>query len=277
MHAGTAVTLPGGALVGDRLAREAAFHPFTGRLEERLAELVDSAHGPRPTRVSALLVSVLAHIGGQPATPKRVASLGFTDRQFLMLAFALEHRDDEQWRHVACARCGARFDVGFRLSDLPVSPAGAGYPWAQSTLAGKSLRLRVPTGENEERIAGMAPVPARRALALTCIASIDGAPPAPADLDALGDAEIESIDAALDSVTPQLATTLSTACSECGAAHTLELDPYDMAVPVPQQLYRDVHALALRYHWSEDQILQLPRERRRLYLELIDQSAGMNH
>jgi hypothetical protein len=277
MHMGTTVTLPGGALVGDRLAREAAFHAFTGRLEEQLAELVDSAHGPRPARVSALLACVLAHIGGEPATPERVASLGFTDRQFLMLAFALEHREDDQWRHVACVRCGAAFDVGFRLSGLPVSPAGAGYPWAQSTVAGKSLRLRVPTGEDEERIAGLAPLTARRALALACIASIGGAPPAPVELDAFGDADIEAIDAALDAVAPQLATTLSTACTECGAAHTLELDAYDMAAPVPQQLYCDVHALALRYHWSEDQILQLPRERRRLYLDLIDQASGVNY
>jgi hypothetical protein len=270
MHAGTVVTLPGGALIGERLAREAAFRPFTGRLEEELAELLEAPRGTRSTQVSALLAATLAEVGGEAVTQELVASLGSTDRQFLMLAFALEHRDDHQWRHVKCARCGERFDVGFRLSGLPVTPAADGYPWTQAVIAGRKLRLRVPTGEDEERIAGLAPPAARRALALACVSAIDDAAPAPAALDALDDAAVDSIDSALDAIAPQLPTTLATACTECGAAHALDLDPYEVAMPAPAQLYREVHALALRYHWSEHDILQLPRSRRRLYLDLGD-------
>jgi hypothetical protein len=273
MHAGTVVTLPGGALIGERLAREAAFRPFTGRLEEELAELLEAPRGSRPAQVSALLAAALAEVGGEAVTQELIANLGCTDRQFLMLAFALEHGDDQQWRHLKCARCGERFDVGFHLSGLPVTPAGAGYPWAQAVIAGRTLRLRVPTGEDEERIAGLAPPAARRALALACVAAIDDTAPAPAALDALDDAAIDAIDSALDAVAPQLPATLATACTECGAAHTLDLDPYEVAMPGSAQLYREVHALALRYHWSEDDILQLPRSRRRLYLDLGD-AAG---
>ncbi|MEK6210285.1 MAG: hypothetical protein AABM64_07920 [Pseudomonadota bacterium] len=271
MHAGIVVTLPGGALIGERLAHEAAFRPFTGRLEEQLAELDEAQAGSRPTRVSALLAAALAHVGGREATRELVAGLGFTDRQFLMLAFALQHGDDQQWRHVTCARCAERFDVGFRLSGLPVTPAGDGYPWTQISVAGRQLRLRVPTGEDEERIARMAPEPARRALALGCIVSIDEAAPQTEVLEALCAAEVDAIDAALDALAPQLPASLATACSECGTAQTLELDPYDIALPQTGELYREVHALALRYHWSEDEILQLSRERRRLYLDLIDE------
>ena len=273
MHPGTAVTLPGGAVIGGRLAREAAFHPFTGRLEEALAELAGAPGLSRPARVTALLSTALAEVDGARSTPEMVAGLGFTDRQFLMLAFALEHRDDQQWRHVVCTRCLERFDIGFRLSALPLTPAGEGYPSAELALGGARLRLRVPTGSDEERVALLTPSEARRALAAGCVVSIDGLPPAPAILQGLCDTDIDSIDAALEALSPQLGTTLSTACSHCGAPQTLELDPYTLALPQTGELHRDIHALALRYHWSEHEILGLPRERRRLYLELLDEAG----
>jgi hypothetical protein len=272
MHAGTEVILPGGALVGKRLAprlaRDATFRPFTGLLEEELAQLLEAPAASRPARVSALLAAALAQIGNEPVTPQLVARLGSTDRQFLMLAFALEHGEDQQWRHVDCASCGKRFDVGFRLSSLPVTPAGEGYPWTRVALGGKSLRLRVPTGEDEERIAGLEPREARRALAFACVADIDGESPAPEVLEALDEAALEAIDAALDALVPQLPAALATTCNECGAPHSLALDPYEVAIPRPAQLYQEVHELALRYHWSEEEILQLPRARRRMYLDL---------
>src|SRR5262249_51085482 len=259
MHAGTEIILPGGALVGPRLVREAAFRPFTGRLEEELAQIREAPSASRPARVSALLSAALAEIGDAPATPQLVARLGSTDRQFLMLAFALEQGEDQQWRHVDCPACGKRFDVGFRLSTLPVTAAGEDYPWTRITLRGTSLLLRVATGEDEERIAQLAPGDARRALALACVAAINGEPPPPGALDGLDAAALDAIDTALDAIAPQLPAALATTCSECGAAYSLALDPYDVAMPRPTQLYQEVHGLALRYHWSEGEILDLPR------------------
>jgi len=272
-EAGTKVRLPGGALLDGRLARDAALRPFTGRLEEQLAELAETQGGSRPARVSALLAAALTHVGGRAATPELVAGLATTDRQFLMLALALEHTENEQWRHVTCAACGGRFDIGFRLSGLPLTPAAEGYPWTEIDAAGRRLRLRMPTGEDEARAAALERAQARRALALACVAAIDGAAPQPAELEALSEAEVDAIDAALDAMAPQVATTLASACSECGTANTFEIDPYDFFLPRPAELYREVHALALRYHWSEAEILDLPRERRRLYLELGEAAA----
>jgi hypothetical protein len=34
-------------------------------------------------------------------------------------------------------------------------------------------------------------------------------------------------------------------------------------------LYREVHYLAYYYHWSEPEILAMPRSKRRTYLELL--------
>ena len=37
------------------------------------------------------------------------------------------------------------------------------------------------------------------------------------------------------------------------------------------ELYREVHLLALHYHWSESQILRLSRRKRSLYLGMLSE------
>lgn len=271
----TAITLPGGALIDGRLVRAAMFRPLTGRLEQQLAAAADLPSVPQ--RVDAVLGMALASLGTYPMTDSVAASLSVSDRQFLMLAVALELGDDQQWRHLTCRACGARFDVGFRLSELPMTTAGDGYPWAETSVSGRSLRLRVPNGEDEAHLVGLAPDDARRTLARRCIVAIDGETPSGAALALLDDVALDAVDVALDAVAPQLAQTISTACSECRAPHLLEIDPYRLPAMDTDALYRDVHTLALRYHWSEAQCLRLPRERRQAYVDLIDQSRGMNH
>jgi hypothetical protein len=126
---------------------------------------------------------------------------------------------------------------------------------------------------DEAEIIGLAPQLARHALAARCVVAIDDEPQGAAQLQ-LDAAVVEAIDAVLDAVTPQIAPSLSTACTQCGAPQQLEIDPYRAALPDLTELYGAVHRLALHYHWSEAQCLRLPRERRQLYLDLLDQVAG---
>ena len=53
------------------------------------------------------------------------------------------------------------------------------------------------------------------------------------------------------------------------------LDPYVCLGAADGGLFLDIHILASVYHWSEREILAMPRERRRLYLSLVDRSRGM--
>jgi len=39
-------------------------------------------------------------------------------------------------------------------------------------------------------------------------------------------------------------------------------------------LFEDVHQLATRYHWSEEEILSLPRKRRVQYVEMALRQGG---
>ena len=76
---------------------------------------------------------------------------------------------------------------------------------------------------------------------------------------------------------PQAETILELVCPECETAFTA---PFDAADYLHRELrdhgravYREVHQLALAYHWSETEILAMTRQRRRLYLGLLAETA----
>jgi hypothetical protein len=72
---------------------------------------------------------------------------------------------------------------------------------------------------------------------------------------------------------PQAEIELDLACPVCNTAFSVVFDTAEFFLQEldqrAAQLTQDVHTLAWHYHWSERDILQLPRRRRARYLELI--------
>ncbi len=62
-------------------------------------------------------------------------------------------------------------------------------------------------------------------------------------------------------------------CPTCQALLEIELDPMDLLVRElrhgADRLITEIHCLAWYYHWTEDEVLALPRPRRWRYLELL--------
>ncbi|MGH9196195.1 MAG: hypothetical protein ACRD1T_10695, partial [Acidimicrobiia bacterium] len=85
----------------------------------------------------------------------------------------------------------------------------------------------------------------------------------------------DRIEAALEEVAPELATRVQAACIDCGSTNELFLDPYVCLSRAGTEIYSDIHVLASVYHWGEREILGLPRERRQLYIALVDRARGM--
>ena len=110
----------------------------------------------------------------------------------------------------------------------------------------------------------------------SCICSVNGDPPGKEFINNLSESDIEAIDEALDEVSPAICNQLLVTCPECGRQQYAELDHYALAGMNMHFFYDEVHTLASHYHWSEAAILDLPQARRRLYLGLINRSAGMN-
>jgi hypothetical protein len=78
-------------------------------------------------------------------------------------------------------------------------------------------------------------------------------------------------------VDPQAELLLDGDCPACNRPYSLLLD---LATILLQEMragaeafYREAHALARNYHWSETEITQLPAHRRRRYLELLKESS----
>jgi len=85
---------------------------------------------------------------------------------------------------------------------------------------------------------------------------------------------------AMESLAPPLSGEIQGQCPECGASVRFWFDVqsyvqrelrYDA-----EFLYEDVHQLAARYHWSEEEILSLPRQRRVQYVEMALRQGGGN-
>jgi hypothetical protein len=260
------MSLPGGLWHDGRLEREYAFKALDGALELALAE-AGAASGSVPERVGAVLAVALARLGDAAATPERVSALCVTDRQFLMRELAALVDDKPVWLAAVCHGCGEPFDVPVEPAQLPLKPAGAGYPWAEADTAGGRVRLHVPSGADQAAIAAIADTDeAMLALAQRC--RVEGPP--------IGAEDLPAIDAAFERVAPELALAVAAVCPGCGAANTVPVAPYRSLDADADALFDEIHALASHYHWGEAEILALPRERRRRYLRLIERARGMS-
>jgi len=261
------MTLPGGLWRHGECRRDWSFRPLTGEIELSILE-AGLGGGNIPQRVTAVLSTALAELGGAAAQPDTVRALSVADRQFLMRQLAAVTGLDDSWVGARCLACGAGFDIPVRESELPVKTAGAGYPFANVETSLGPVRFRVPVGADQEAIAGIAdPQEARRALALRCAVEL---PPGE-----LSEDDLERAEHALEAIAPEVATQAQTACPDCCRPATVHLDPYRWLAAADRGLFLDIHLLASAYHWSEAEILALPRERRRLYLSLVDRSRGM--
>lgn len=263
--------LPGGLIEQGQRLRDAAFRPVSGALELALAEGADAAPDT-PRAVTTVLSLALAELGGASATPQRVDALCVADRQFLMRALAghlAGPTPDSHWRSECCGHCGDRFDIELDESALPVQEAAAGYPWAEWRPAdGPPLRFRLPVGADLPELAQQQ----NEELASAWLLQRLAAQPLPEHRPPTLIAEVES---ALEQIAPAVVLQVQACCPACGSACVIELDPYRVLDRRSDALLHEVHRLAWHYHWSEAEILALPRARRQHYLRLIDRARGL--
>ena len=256
--------LPGGILMDGALARDYSFRPVDGRLELAIAESARMGLLPA-ARVTRTLAMALDRVAGGPADEARVRALSVGDRQFLVRQLAAPLGRDRLWLTRECGACGHRLDIPIVQSQMPVKPAGAGYPARTIRLERGEVRLRAPTGADQERIS---PLPEADALQAWIDSLVEP------NL-ALDPGEMRQMEAWIEELSPEVSLEAQSVCPACGVPVRLEVDPYLCLETGADPLLGEIHMLAMAYHWSEDAILDLPRERRHHYLKLIDKSRGM--
>jgi hypothetical protein len=270
--------LPGGFLIGGVFRRSFRFKPVTGALELALSESGWSARN-HPARVTAVLCAALDSLGDENAVGSDlVRNLSVGDRQFLMRRLAAHIDDRLFWLTVRCAVCGEKIDVPVRHSDLPVKPAGEKYPETTVETRIGALRVRVPTGADQEAIADIEDDDAALRVLLARITSAQDWDRGGRGLDvsSLSREDLAAIESTVEAMAPEVAAHVLTGCPYCDRENLVPISPYGCLEKSVGELFSEIHQLAFCYHWSEREILSLPRSRRQVYLDLIDWSRGMH-
>lgn len=284
-------TLPGGYFDDDgTLHRTAELQELSGRDEELL---VGRSASSSATRVSEVLSRCVARIGWvEPVTTDVARELLVADRQFLLLKLREISIGSQIDGTVPCPwpDCGAKVDVDFSTTDVPVSAAEDRMPthtielpedaWVDdgAPAPSHSVTFRLPNGADQEALEGIVahnPAEALAALFDRCVVVV----PAPDgasqrfEADRLSSRGRLVLERAMEERAPSVSLEMSMTCPGCGRGFAVPFNLQDFFFGELRTsrdlLRRQVHYLAFHYHWSEREILDLPREKRLSYISVL--------
>lgn len=269
--------------------KETELRALTGREEELLVE----SDGSNPAaRVSSLIARCVRRIGTlSPITEEIARDLLVGDRQCLMLKLREATFGDRVEARIACPwpDCGERIDIDFKISEVPVRAAtlttrvhdcqlsaeafGVDAPDA----AAVTVHFRLPNGGDQEALAFQ--LAANEAGALTmllwrCIERIgDTVKPSVEQVRELPAKARLEIEAHMQALAPDAELTMDTSCPQCGRVFSAPFDLQEFFFGELRTsrdlLQREVHYLAYNYHWSEQEIMSMTRDKRREYIEVL--------
>ena len=278
------VLLPGGYTdEAGELHREVELAPLSGCEEELVAHTMRQGHATALTTILSRCIRRLGSIS--PVAPPLVRRLLVADRQYVLLKLRAITFGDQVQATIRCpwSDCGRNIDIDFSLGDVPVkesqdkgpvytmelSPEAAGED--QYEPADRAIVFRLPNGEDQEVITPLAAAPDADAAAAfelllkRCIQQ-DGA-------RSLSPLALEEIERRMDAVAPKVDLTIAGQCRDCGrdfsAPFDLQRFCFHELHTSQALLHREVHYLAYHYHWSEGEIMAMPRDKRRRYIDVL--------
>lgn len=291
--------LPGGYVdEAGAVHRSVELNPLSGREEEFLA---DSGKPASATHVTAILSRCIRRIGTiSPISEEVARNLLVADRQSLLLKLREVTFGDQVQATIFCPwpDCSKKVDIDFSIEDIPVEESedkGPTYKMELSTEAAfignhgeeyREIIFRLPNGLDQEVISPLVSENEDRALTMLlerCIQSI-GPVKNPGDelINRLSPMTRMEIERQMEAVAPKVELTMEADCPECGQEFATPFDIqgfFFSELRISRDLlYREVHYLAYHYHWSEREIMEMPRERRRKYIEVLaDEIERLNN
>jgi len=241
--------------------RRAELRELCGHDEQAVA-------GTGPADAIGLLDRILVAAPGDAVAPGTAVTLTVADRDRLLAAVHMNTYGSRVSTSVCCAGCKVVFDVDFSLAELqqhqdrgPQCRDIERRPDGSFRLA-DGRRFRLPTGEDECAVLGMAPEEAEAELLRRCL--FDGDPTR----------DNSDVDRLMEDAGPVLALELTASCPECGREQSVYFDIQRYLLTALSQerhlLVHEIHMLARAYGWSLTEILGLPRSTRRGLVALID-------
>jgi hypothetical protein len=272
------VELPGGIRLDGSWRRDAVLRPLAGRDE---AFLLQQGKALSPAaRTTAMLARCLCRLGPVSAVTSDIArSLSVGDREALLLHLRRQTLGETMSCVIECPACAEKLDLELKVSELLLPP----YPHAEgvhetsvrSDDRSYQVRFRLPNGADQEQAAALlatAPEAAADLILQRCVQEVvderngeklHDIPPPVADALAGTMAELDQ----------QAEILLDLVCPACAKSFRTSFDIADYFYRElcgrESDLHREIHLLALHYHWSEREILRLSRCKRLLYLDLL--------
>ncbi len=247
--------------------------PLTGGDEELVALYPTS-----PILVTRLLSRCIQRIGTLGAATEDIArDLLVADRQFLLLKLRAISFGDHIQASVVHSACGSKMNIDFAISDIPVTESIDKGPLytvqlsSQADEAQSEVVFRLPNGSDQEVLVPLLAADEEHAAALLLERCIQqSALEHVRHFSAQACMEIEQ---AMSAAGPQIELTIEDACVECGESFTTTFDIerfllHELRLNI-NLLYREVHYLAYHYHWSEHELMSMPRHKRRRYIEVL--------
>lgn len=282
--------LPGGYIdEAGELHREVALVALSGREEELL---VSMAKRGAAAQVSAVLSCCVKRIGNiSPLSQDIIRQLLVGDRQYLMLQLRVLTFGGRVQATVTCPwpNCDSRVDIDFNISDIPIKEMDHVSPYHELTFKVEEnifpIRFRLPNGSDQEALSSH--LAENEATALThllwrClqrIGEIDK--PSLEQIRALPLPLRKAIEEKMQSLAPDVELTMEAECPDCHRSFTIPFDLQEFFFAElntsRELLRREIHYLAYHYHWSEQDILAMSRDKRREYIEILaDEIERMN-
>lgn len=275
------VTLPIGFSVENKWYRSASLRPLNGQDEEAVRKIAQVLLPVE--RITTLLTRCLTNLGPKSTIDfSDVRFLAVGDRDALLLHLRRLTYGDKIQSVLTCpqAGCGEKMDLEFAIGDILVPPSQNPKETYEAVIGEEGtaykVRFRLPTGADQEAVAKLArrdPNAASKLLLQRCIEEISKNGTKLRFENNLPVAVAESVSKQMAGLDPQAEVLLNLTCPTCKQDFLANFDIGDYffqeLIANSQQLYREVHVLALHYHWSEKDILNMNRSKRQNYLKLL--------
>lgn len=270
--------------------KQVALLPLTGREEELLA----SADYPAATLVTEVLSRCVKSIGPvDNVTPAVIRDLLVADRQYLLLMLRQLTFGDRIQATLPCPwpGCGKGVDIDFRISKIPITHCHDVRPVYEMRIepfdgaaalglmenTPLQVHYRLPNGADQEAVMDVINYGEAAALSVLlsrCIQQFGSISTPDADWVARLPASIRlQIEQEMEARAPNLDLTMEAECPECRRTFLAPFELQDFFFGElkigTELLFREVHYLAFHYHWSEQEIMDMPRNRRRRYIDVL--------
>ena len=284
------VNLPGGYIDGNgTVHQEVELKPLTGREEELLASHQQPGNASLVTQV---LQRCIRRIGTLSPVPADIAGhLLIADRQYLLLKLRELTLGDfiRASFHCPWSNCGQKLMVSFSTHEIPVVASADKGPTHTVDLSPEAafavepdrtyreVVFRLPNGSDQERLASIAiqdEIRAQVRLLQRCIHRIGPLQnPDEETIGRLSPRARQEIEQHMEAIAPRVELMMESTCPECGRDYAAPFDVQQFFLGELRTsrdlLYREVHYLAFHYHWSEREIMEMPRQKRRTYIEIL--------